>query len=671
MGTAACANAVYAEITQVDGRRILVGDAELSLLRRKLATVEKAGAAITMSISKYTESKTKVLYFDIVGTNTMMGYDADSEKCTQTKVDDANNDCDEVADDNELLFVSSSVNGAAKEHTIRSSPDCTGFLDVQFRDKNDTFAVYDLRIPCSRTTAKAKDQVELTYDFTLGYDLVTNLVTAKAYYLSSMNSYQLANNTVGVGSGLKEDLEVSVSYGYCSAANAIVRNNASGAFVGCSASANSNGQWADQANQQHFLSNGLNLNEWSHCANKVEDDNANDAYIITTRIATNYKRTLKYTSGTGATQSVNNFCADRKFITTIKRDATATVTVATLRAPTLERAVNVEDIEWVSCGTDQYELHITINSKEKDVTSSTWSDSPLNGVLKPTVSYAVDSDSLSIDLELENPVGQPLSSIYPSNKFTLKSSCISISSADCEERCVDNVCSAQTTSGSTGAGESTESDYSKLTHTETDLVLRGDFAGGPVDSDVKITTMYVQCPVDIQNTASGFLRAGANFQCDAEISNVSSTTVDGQTNCDQAYTTDSGTAEVKLYITSNSSSSHLLTAAEATAAVSSGWEIRYSKIWIERYEKNFDGSEGTLLSQDPFCECGDITVAYDGATAPVCKDHSTESTLKDRIFGLTPFNTLECGRVVASENKYDTLRIDFVPLSDATNDIFK
>merc|ERR1711881_629357 len=56
----ACANTVYAEITQVDGRRILVGDAELSLLRRKLATVDKAGAAITMSISKYTETPTDI-----------------------------------------------------------------------------------------------------------------------------------------------------------------------------------------------------------------------------------------------------------------------------------------------------------------------------------------------------------------------------------------------------------------------------------------------------------------------------------------------------------------------------------------------------------------------------------------------------------------------------------
>ena len=134
------------------------------------------------------------------------------------------------------------------------------------------------------------------------------------------------------------------------------------------------------------------MDGWSHCAWKVEDDNANDQYVVTTNIAMLYDRKVTYTSGTGTTFSENKFCASRKFITTIKRDASATVSVSTLRAPTLERAVNVQDIEWVECngaGSGQYELHITIYSKEKDVTSSTWIASPLNNVLKPTVSYAV------------------------------------------------------------------------------------------------------------------------------------------------------------------------------------------------------------------------------------------------------------------------------------------
>merc|ERR1711871_1823133 len=249
-----CSGAVLAEVTQVDGRRILVGDAELSLLRRKLATVDKAGAAITMSISKYTETASQQLYFDIVGTNTMMGYDSNSDKWTGAGAPTA--DCTEAAVDAELLFVSSAVNGEIKEHTIRSSPSCTGFLDVQFRDKNDTFAIYDLRIPCSRTTASAGDEVTLTFDFTLGYDLVANKVTTKAFYWSGMTSEAVTGLTVGSNSGLTQDLTASVSYGYCDASNDILRNDESGAFAnGCAASANTDGSWADVPGSSHFISN--------------------------------------------------------------------------------------------------------------------------------------------------------------------------------------------------------------------------------------------------------------------------------------------------------------------------------------------------------------------------------------------------------------------------------
>jgi len=651
-------NSVYAEITQVDERRILVGDAELSLLRRKLATVEKAGAAITMSIAKYTETATDQLYFTILGTNTMMGYDAQSQECDSTKVADTLNDCDEVAVANELLFVSSAINGERKEHTIRSSPDCTGFLDVQFKDLNDTFAVYDLRIPCSRTTAKARDEVSLTYDFTLGYDLVTNLVTAKAYYLSDMNSFNVTGRDVGTStSGLKEDLLVTVSYGYCSSANVIERRNSSGAFVGCSGTSDANGKWADQSSQNHFKSTGLNLNEWSHCAQSVEDDSANDAYIVTTKVALNYQRTLKYTSTTGSVLSTNDFCADRKFITTIKRDATATVTVATLRAPTLERAVSVTDIEWEACaGTNSFKLVISVASKQKDTTQgdATWADSNLKTVLKASSSSSVDSDSLMVNLGTMT-AGQP------THTFKLQSACITVTADHCDERCQTDGsgCVAQ----STASGDTSESAYSQLTHTATDLVLRGEFTNSDVDSDVNIITKYVECPLDESNVASGYLLAGATIDCDAAITTANSTTVDGKTDCTQAFTTDTGTADVKLYITDITTSGHLLTNAEASAASNANWRIRHSSIYIERYEKNFDGTTGTQLSSEEFCECGSKSTVYDASTP--CQKKA------DRVFGLIPFSTLDCGKNASGTITYDRMKFNFLPLADATNDIFR
>ena len=657
-----CAGAVLASVTQVDGRRILVGDAELSLLRRKLATVDKAGAAITMSISKFTETASQVLKFDIVGTNTMMGYTSDSQVCTGAAAPAA--DCTEAATASELSFESSAVNGQIKKHTIRSSPSCTGFLDVQFRDQDDTFAIYDLRIPCSRTTASAGDEVTLTFDFTLGYDLVANKVTAKAFYWSGMTSEAVTGLAVGSNSGLEQDLTASVSYGQCGSSNDILRENEAGAFTGCDASDNTKGQFADQAGSNHFLSDGLTLDEWSHCAQKVEDDNANDAYIITTKIALKYERKLSYTSGDSETFSESKFCSDRVFITTIKRDASASVTVATLRAPTLERAVTVTDISWVACaGTNEFKLKISVASSQKDTTAANteWADSNLKQILKPTSSGSSDSDSLMID------VGS-MTAATPAATFDLLSSCVVVSAADCDELCNadGSGCAAQAT-----ASDSTQSAWSKLSHTETDLVLRGEFTNSDVDSDVNIVTKYVECPLNEANEATGYLKAGATMQCDDEISNEASTTVAsaaddavGKNNCKQAYTTDSGTAEVKLYISSNDFASNaLLTAAEATAASTANWQIRHASIYIERYEKNFDGAKGSLLSSEEFCECGTKAAAYDSSV--VCVEKA------DRVFGLIPFSTLECGKDTAGAISYDQIRFNFLPLADATNDIFE
>jgi len=669
---ASCTGAAVAAVTQVDGRRILVGDAELSLLRRKVATVDKAGAAITMSISKYTDTANQVLEFDIIGTQTMMGYDSNNAVCTGAGAPSA--DCTEAAVASELTFTSSAVNGEIKEHTIRSSPTCTGFLDVQLRDKDplSSFAVYDLRIPCSRTTASSGDEVTLTFDFTLAYNLVDNKVTAKAYYWSDMDSESVTGLAVGSNSGLTQDVSASVSYGYCDASNDIQRKNGatpSVAFTGCVADANTNGQFADQAGSNHFLSNGLTLDEWSHCAQKVEDDNANDAYIITTKIALKYERELSYASGASATMSTSKFCSDRQFVTTIRRDATASVTVATLRAPTLERAVTVTDIEWVECnGDNEFKLKISVASSQKDTTAANtaWAASNLKKVLKPTVPGASDSDNLMIE------VGAMTASA-PSDTFDLVSSCVVVSAADCEELCNSggDSCGSQSTADSSGQGEAAQSAWSQLSHTETDLVLRGEFTNSDVDSDVNIVTKYVECPLAETNTNSGFLKAGATMQCDDEIEAAASTTVAsdaddavGKNNCKKSYTTSSGTAEVKLYISSNDFNSNaLLTAAEATAASDANWQIQHASIYIERYEKNFDGSKGSLLSSEEFCECGLRDTAYDPTLA--C------SPKADRVFGLIPFTTLECGRGAAGSITYDQIRFNFLPLADASNDIFE
>ena len=70
------------------------------------------------------------------------------------------------------------------------------------------------------------------------------------------------------------------------------------------------------------------------------------------------------------------------------------------------------------------------------------------------------------------------------------------------------------------------------------------------------------------------------------------------------------------------------------------------------------------MSSEKFCECGDITTEY---TAPGTACSSTNT----RVFGLIQFTTLDCGRVDGSDNKYDQIKFNFLPLADATNDAFK
>jgi len=634
---AQCSDAVTAGVVQVDGRRIIVDDTELSLLQRKLATVEKAGAALTMQISKY--GVTGALTFTIKGTNTMMGWDDQSNACATAEQANCNG---EAAVPGEVAVTTSSVDGQIVKHVIRSSPSCTGFLDVRLIDQAKQFAIYDLRLPCSRTTGRVEDHIQLKFVFDLSYSLISNLVTAQAHYVDAMASATVTDFDSGswAGLGLSQDLVVTAQYGSCSGDNIDAKGD------GCAQ------DFTDSPTNAKFVSSGLDIDAWRNCGSLV-DDHANDAYIITTNVAMKYVRTLDYTSTTGATLSTNSFCNDKTFITTIKRDATASVTVSTLRAPTLERALVVEGIEWQSCGGDEYKLVIDLAATEQDVdtpNTTPMANAALNNVLKPVSTAAKDSDNLEIN-KGSMGIGSEI------HTFKLESACIAISQTDCDA--ISNP-EASPTGGA--------SDFAKLSHTETDLVLRGDFEGGDVDSDARITTKFLECPIASEtNDAVGELRAGASFACaNGQQATAASSTLDGVNDCSVAFTTGDGSAQVDLYIVPDGHSG-LLTTGHKTAASGAGWQIRRSIISIERYEKNFDGSEGALITTDVLCDCGTDGADYDGS---VC-DSGVSARTTDRVFGLVPFASLSCGTGAAPNVVYDKIAFEFQPLISASADTFK
>lgn len=602
----------------VDGRRILVGSTELSLSRRQLASVNKIGAAITMDIVKHTEDPSATLTFDVIGTGSMVGYSDAATVCTGEDVGVVSG-CEEEAKSEEILFTTSAVNGEIMQHTIRSSPSCNGFLDLQLKDKTDPFAVYELRVPCSRTTTAVADKIDLKFDFSLSYDLLTNVMDAEALYLDNLPSASETNFDSGdMPAGLSQDLTVVAVYGTCGADDAIEEKS------GCDGAAS----FTDAAGSYKFVSAANSLAAWKNCSS-VEDDFANgEQYKITTNIALQYTRDVSYATN-GASFSNNKFCADRKYVTTISRDASATVTVATLSTPTLERAVAVTEIAWNTCG-DGFELRIDVKVNQKNVNDAAWLDGALSHVFKASSSASIDSDSLSIGFN----------DATDGSVFNLRSACIAIPA------CNDQA-------------------FLDLQETTTDLVLRGDFAGGDaVDSDVRISTNYLECPLDEENVAlGGSLKAGATFVCNSDgLSTLNSTEVAdssglyGAANCDSAFTTGDGTAAVRLFLQADTAAEgDLLTDDEAALATSNGWEIRHNRISLERYEKLMNGDQGGLVSSTVICECGAI------ATSRQAGDTCTQAA--SGITGLDAFNTLACN--------FESLDFDFLPLADASVDIIK
>lgn len=540
-----------------------------------------------------------------------------------------------------------SVDGEIKKHVIRSSPACTGFLDIQMQDREIAFAVYDLRLPCSRTTGGVGDHIQLKFDFDLTYDIATDLVTANGNYLDGLTGASNADFDAANMNplGFYQDLSVGVKYGTCAGDNTISEKCAG------------TDDFAIETGQKRFHSGSLQLSSgWKDCAASVEDRDSEESYIVTTNIAMTYNRVLKYGAADGPTYSNENFCADKRFVTTIRRDATASVTVSTLRAPALERALTIDKISWVSCsGGTGHELVIELSANQRAAgTSDAWSgkaDSTniLSTVVKPTSATAVDSDGLNLDLGNGD-----------FHTFQVKSACIAITQAQC-----DAISAPQTNADDSG------SDFAKLSHTETDLVLRGPYTGSDVDSDAKIITKFLECPLDQEeNDATGSLRAAAIFDCDAPVVSGASDTIEERTDdCKTGFTTDNGEATVKLYITPDGHTGKVTNAQEA-AATAAGWKIRHSVISIERYEKNFDGSEGAIISSDVLCTCG--------APGDKLKDGTSQCTegVPPALPGVSELsrfdaNTFACGTAEGSGYIYDKVRFDFEPLIAATADTFK
>ena len=698
-----------AEIIETDERKIMAGNTELSILRRKVDTSASLSASsVTFQLSK--TGVTGALTFKLKGSNTMIGFGNDGSECTEDMVCNAKGkaapanpgeacgadldpdnvpadattvasgkQCKGVHDSNLNAIVTSTTDGVSVPVSIRSSSDCFLYMDVELQDTTADFATYALRLPCVRTTDSLQDDLALSYGFSTTYSLSTNKVTAEIDYDlgTTGDDYDLAVvSTNGYG------------FGQCSGTGTVTAPSNDGA-VACSIVAS---DWTDTAPADQAASGvgklELEADEGKTLADLKKCDDAQagipdtDSYQIEHHLALVYERDTQL----GGRTTKETYCQDQKFITTIKRDATASVTVATLVSPSLERSVIVTDIDWVKCAAslaeckgsdDCYKLKIQASSREKDKSSSTWEDSPLKDVLEPVGTHD-NTDDMTI-----------VHSLTPTSTgsvFALESGCGVV------ESCSD---SAGTHYGDLTAG------------TKQDVIIRGNFEGSDVDTDVEIETKFESCPLDSTTTdGGGELMVGLELKCEAYDTVNSAFTTDGSgakstrdshvsagTGCtgilDDNDATCSSSADATACradalcvvgtLTSNCATAFASSKAvvsadifldyrdDAGATNAAAWTFKDIDYIINRYEPNLLGEKDASkkISSDLMME-----IRYQSASS----DYNCAKK-KAGLTGLpTTFdaNVLACPAATGnSEADIDSIEFDLQPLQSANMDIFE
>ena len=92
----------------------------------------------------------------------------------------------------------------------------------------------------------------------------------------------------------------------------------------------------------------VTLEALKNCGTKPNGIDDAENYVIEHFLGLVYRRDFR--KG-GREDEARTYCQDQKFVTTIRRDATASVSVATLDTVSLERSVMVTSIDWVKCAS--------------------------------------------------------------------------------------------------------------------------------------------------------------------------------------------------------------------------------------------------------------------------------------------------------------------------------
>ena len=679
--------ATISTILQTDDRQIMAGNTELSILRRKTDTsATNSGPQVTFSVSKITGNSNPIS-FTIKGSHTMLGYGNDGLKCDQNKVcatkemrnvngvcvdcatqgvctteagaltppgvthDDYvayGKQCRGVLNTNEEKVTTEQVDGVSKSVTIRSSSDCFLYMDVELVDDSAMFARYALRLPCVRTTDQLNDQLNLTYGFSTSYSLSDNKVSAEIDY-ARPPGMDLSVTKKGFGSCGKDssNFDTLITPSTCTDTG----------------TPKPVGGWLDDSISEIVLdaADNVDLDMLKKCGTgSVTESTDGKSYVMNHYLGLVYARA--YLSG-GRIKS-RTYCQDQKFVTTIRKDATASVTVATLVSPTLTRSVMVSGLNWVRCNADDngcagsdkcYKYRIDLDVTEQS-DGGAWANATLSTVFEPAVG-GVDSDNMVIVESLKSQVDK--------NYFSLESACGPVDSCDANS-----------------------AHYSAIVDgTEKDLIIRGANEGVNVDTAVNIETKFVECPLESATIdLGGKLEVGMGLLCASSDGNggyaAYGTANNGgggaksSVDSDVTMIIDSAETPVQRCATALASSKAKasaqvfldgLNSTGLTDAATGGWHFRDIDWSIERFERDLlgqkDGSK--KISSDLIFE-----MRHTSNSNPVEYTCTKKTGI---LFGLPnafDSNILKCP-TGTTEADISAIEFDLAPLQSANMDVFE
>jgi len=637
----------------VDGRSLFSGNTELSLLRRKTDTSAIAsGNEVTFLLSQVNASAQN---FTIKATNKVRGWNSTGHRClvhdgSECYCDhDASSTPKTCTDSSDVYVQTSNTAGVAIAYSLKSSPKCFDFFDIELHDVSKPWIVYALRLPCVRVTETMSDKLEIYHYFNSSYSLSEDKFSAHiGFEEHEYDDGYLRVLDQGFGGCGREYKHGNGTFDIFSPVGGIctqswTKGNTNPGFYSLNGITPSGGTVQD-----------FNMSDLIKCdTGSVSELNDDLNYQITHQLGLIYHRRREF-GGTGDDQKkefrYETYCQEQDFSLTIRKDASASVQVNTFVSPTLERSVMVSDIDWIQCASsasgcfgseDCFRLQVDLTSRKRNkVSGADWTNGTLNNVVQK--SGGENTDSMT--------VVSALSSTNNGNYFQLVGACGQVVSCDKEEQ--------------------GNSHYKNHMSTKQQLVMSGVFDGSNVDSDATIETAFEECPLNNRETKNegGALKMTLALTCTDEdsVGRDDIDTQDGEEclvdisggtcsshvkNCKVARQTAQAEVNATLFMDTKDAKGR-------TEASNQGWELMKGDWYIRRYESKLDGTiDKTKLMTDTHM------VSWKNDTTQGC------TVENGRIQGLSLFNTtgiLKCDNLAIG-----ILRFDLLPMGEARMDAFE